>query len=203
MSDTLNTASVCSCSSGSASHIPAHQHNKNHHLHEATSSRINNNKPHHEPESCWICPLQGSQPSVLGLSWVVLLWVANRARCLHHHLNWPASPCACWTAALQGNRSARELSETHLKWCRCFTCMSYLSCVGVPVCWAASGTLCRHCCLSSCCAPAAHRCQAESSTHSGNLPSMSWDLACLRLDGSVLKPTSMGTKTGPILCVCV
>lgn len=81
-----------------------------------------------------------------------------------------------------------------LKWWTHHEGVAYLSCVCVFVYWASSCRLCRRCCLSSCCAPAAHRCQAGNSRHSGSSPSMSWDLACLCRDGTALKWTSGQTR---------
>lgn len=50
--------------------------------------------------------------------------------------------------------------------------------------------LCRHYCLSFCCAHAAHTRQARSLKHSESLLSMSWDRACLYPDGTDLKVDS-------------
>lgn len=132
---------------------------------------------------------------------------------MYHHLNSPVFLGACWTEALreggagQHRQCMRSPRILHIKKClplKCyihFTCLSYLSCVFVFVCWAASCRLCRHCCLSSCCVPAAHRCQAENSRRSGNSLSTSWDLACLCLDSTVLKRTTIEKNTGLYVCL--
>uniref|UniRef100_A0A3Q3EHJ8 Secreted protein n=1 Tax=Labrus bergylta TaxID=56723 RepID=A0A3Q3EHJ8_9LABR len=57
-----------------------------------------------------------------------------------------------------------------------FTTSCYLSCVWVCACWAASCTLCRRCCLSSCCAPtptSVHGPAPEECCISVNTPAMS------------------------------
>lgn len=95
-SDTLNTASFCSCSSGLGSHIPAQQ--QYNHSHQATepasfitNSQDNNRTlrqraPHRVFERCQMCLLRGSPPSAACLKWISLLQLAKCAWCMHRHL---------------------------------------------------------------------------------------------------------------------
>lgn len=174
-----------------------------------TGGNHNNNKTlwlrvsHRVFECCQMGLLQGSPPSVACLKWVSLWRVARRAWCMHHHLNSPVFPGACRTAAaLREDRTllSHEVCLRTREEIIHFKDVSYLSCVCVFVCWASSCRLCRRCCPSSCCAPAAHRCRAENLRHSGNSPSMSWDPVCLCLDGTVLKWTCVQTCIGLYVC---
>lgn len=186
---------------------------------EATSFIINSQNSnrmlwqqasHRGFDCCQMCLLQGSPPSVVCLKWVLLLWAAKCAWCMYRRLNSPVFLGTCWTTAAlrEEDRAVTWGLSDNMSGCVYlwrwipllkiqFKGASYPSCACVfGCCWEASCRLCRHCCLSSCCTPAAHRCQAESSMHSGNSPSTSWDPVCLCLDGTALKWTSGQKKRG-------
>lgn len=152
-----------------------------------------------------LCAVKG----MLNICFHLTMWIRN--------LSWCRLPGICvvnviisasletslllWRTAEQPQAWWRTEQSRAITWCcverffltcaqRCINELLYLFDVCFFESWAASCRPCRRCCPSSGCAPAAHRCQAESSGRSGSLPSMFWDLACLCRDGTDLKGTN-------------